>query len=427
METGRAYREYGISTAGKAVLWSATDIFSLYFLTDVAHLPAGLAGGLFFIFLSWNALCDPVVGWLWDRHFTWRRPPRRYFSVGMVLTSTLFVLTFVAPLSGAVQIAMVLSFGLAFRTAFAAIDVPHNALLAKLSEAGCCPVRLSAIRYGAATLASIITVYIVGLALKADAATEPFHMFLMSVLLAAIGGFLFLRFFPVVPAPAEPQMVTGNTSRDSMSAGSVQFAALAGVAGVLFGATLMTVITGIFFKNAPYIAKYLFHDTGWAVDALTVFLVGKLLCLGLLLSDGCRKREKLLLFVFLASTLVAGMAMLLPPGRLIFLTVLLVLGVTLGGINMLSWALLPALAEELRTAGFDNSVTRLFGLFTALTKIGIAASGLVLGWVLELSDLTRQPEGGAWIYAVCGILTVVASALAGLGFAYHHPHRRAAA
>lgn len=156
------------------MLWAAMEMLSLYFMTDVAKLEPRLAGALFCLFMVFNALCDPCVGAYWDRQTV--PPSKTYYAVGMSLTALLFILTFVTVGTGTATLVVVILSGLALRMGFSAIDVPHNAMLAGLTSSGCSPVRLSAVRFFAATMASIFTVHMAGFALRGGDALSLIHI-----------------------------------------------------------------------------------------------------------------------------------------------------------------------------------------------------------------------------------------------------------
>ncbi len=380
------------------------ELLSLYFMTDVAKLESRFAGTLFCLFMLFNALSDPLVGAYWDRKAI--APSKSYYAIGICFTALFFVLTFVAVGSGTATLAIVNLSGLALRICFSAIDVPHNAMLARLTTAGCSPLRLSAVRFFAATMASIFTVHMAGFALRSGDTPGRFALF--AVGLAIAGACLFLLFLPKLSG--RPRLLPLAQAPAGRRSGALA------TCGVLIGATIMAVIGGLYSKSAVYVAKYLFLDAGWASDALAIFLIGRLASMVLL---GVRLRDEQVMGLLLPLSLCAAAACaiaLLPPSRENYLVALGLLGFAVGSINIVSWAALPSLVGNMRAAGFRLSETFLFGLFTSLTKVGLALSGLVLGWVVALSGIPQAVRGGAGTYIACGAIAFAGSLLAAAGF-----------
>ncbi|MTJ09472.1 MFS transporter [Anabaena sp. UHCC 0204] len=70
---------YGVGTLGQSMTGNIGVIFMLLFFTNVAGIPAGLAGSILMIGKIWDAINDPMVGWLtdntksrrWGRRLPW--------------------------------------------------------------------------------------------------------------------------------------------------------------------------------------------------------------------------------------------------------------------------------------------------------------------------------------------------------------------
>lgn len=70
---------YGIGTLGQSMAGNMTAIFMLSFFTNVAGISPALAGGILLIGKIWDAINDPLIGWLsdqtkslrWGRRLSW--------------------------------------------------------------------------------------------------------------------------------------------------------------------------------------------------------------------------------------------------------------------------------------------------------------------------------------------------------------------
>lgn len=58
---------YGAGDLGAAIATAINGFFLLNFLINVAGLRPGIAGNIFLVAKIWDAINDPIVGWLTDR------------------------------------------------------------------------------------------------------------------------------------------------------------------------------------------------------------------------------------------------------------------------------------------------------------------------------------------------------------------------
>ena len=126
---------YGFGDTSNTVSYTVTSLLFLFFLTDVAHLNPALAGVVLLAGKFWDAVTDPLTGYVSD-HLHTPLGRRRPFFVGAALPFALtFVLMWVVPqrLSQGglfVYYAFAYSLHITFFTAYA---VPYQALAAELT------------------------------------------------------------------------------------------------------------------------------------------------------------------------------------------------------------------------------------------------------------------------------------------------------
>ncbi|HIK45212.1 MAG TPA: MFS transporter, partial [Leptolyngbyaceae cyanobacterium M65_K2018_010] len=127
---------YGVGELAAAVPASLSAFFVLYFFTTVAGLTPALAGSVILIGRLWDAINDPLIGWLsdrtvspWGRRFPWMLGG----AVPMALCAML--LWTVPPFAsqGSIFAYYVVLSVFAF-AAFTAVQLPYTALAAELSD-----------------------------------------------------------------------------------------------------------------------------------------------------------------------------------------------------------------------------------------------------------------------------------------------------
>jgi GPH family glycoside/pentoside/hexuronide:cation symporter len=127
---------YGTGELAAAVPSSLSAFFLLYFFTDVAGMTPALAGGVLMFGRLWDAINDPLIGWLSDR----TRSPlgRRYpwMLAGAVPLSICFILLWTVP-PVETQWGLFTYYAVLSLFAFASltsVQLPYTALAAELSD-----------------------------------------------------------------------------------------------------------------------------------------------------------------------------------------------------------------------------------------------------------------------------------------------------
>ncbi|NER81967.1 MAG: MFS transporter [Leptolyngbya sp. SIO1D8] len=127
---------YGIGELAAALPASLSAFFILYFLTEVAGLNPALAGSVLLLGRIWDAVNDPLVGWLSDRTQSalGRRFPWMLGGIGPLAICSV-LLWWVPPVES--QGGLFVYYGLlsvVTFAAFTAVQLPHTALAAELSD-----------------------------------------------------------------------------------------------------------------------------------------------------------------------------------------------------------------------------------------------------------------------------------------------------
>lgn len=126
---------YGVGISGLWMVFMTTALYLFYFYTDVFGLSPKEAGFVFFIATMWDAVTDPLMGWLASRTRTRWGQYRPYILVGAVPLSIAFLLMFLRPEWAIGHLATyALITQLLFRTAFTVVYIPYTALIARLSR-----------------------------------------------------------------------------------------------------------------------------------------------------------------------------------------------------------------------------------------------------------------------------------------------------
>ncbi|WP_199246556.1 MFS transporter [[Phormidium] sp. ETS-05] len=126
---------FGAGDLGTAITANLSVFFLLFFFTNVAGLPAGLAGSVLMIGKIWDAFNDPIIGWLSDN--TRSRWGRRYPWVifGAVPFGIIFFLYWIVPpFSQGLLFGYYAIIALLFNTAYTCVNLPYSALTPELTQ-----------------------------------------------------------------------------------------------------------------------------------------------------------------------------------------------------------------------------------------------------------------------------------------------------
>jgi GPH family glycoside/pentoside/hexuronide:cation symporter len=194
---------YGAGELGPAMAGSTIIFFQLVFLTDVAGMNPALAGSVLLVARIWDAVNDPLIGWLsdhtrtpWGRRLPWMVASALPFS-GFFLMFWL-VPEFTGPYAEWQHFIYYLVVALLFSTFSTALGLPHSSLTAELSRDYDERSRLTAYRMGfslAGSVGGLIVALVVFQILKDAPKTIQYTVFgaavatigLISVLLCLTG------------------------------------------------------------------------------------------------------------------------------------------------------------------------------------------------------------------------------------------------
>ena len=388
----RAKLIYGVGDIGNAVVNSAVQFFLLAFYTDGALIAAGLAGTALWVAKLWDAVNDPLFGWLSDRTSSRFGKRRVYMIFGALPLAVSIVLLWRVPagLPDVAVFAWIAATFIFYDTMNTITSVPYYALTAELTEDYDERSSLTAYR-----MVLGVPAYLVGAALTPAIAglfaTKPEGYQAVGLLYAAIA------------AAALWIAAAGIRERKALSYRRSQTPPLRA-----FGATL---------RNRPFvrlIVAYLIANVAFAltqtlmayfvtyqlrmekqvplVMGLLLVTIGLFLFPWKMLSERWNKGPAYALGLAIVGGAVA-LTFFLPhePTPLIYL-VAVVAGVGFSAQWIFPWAMVPDVVEVDQLETGEHRGGMYYGVWGFTSKLTAALGVALSGWVLQISGYVPNVE-----------------------------------
>ena len=147
---------YGLGDAGTGLAATQLGFYLFPFFTCAAGLPAFIAGSLLTVIKVWDALNDPLIGWLSD-HTNTRWGPRLpwMLSAALPLGISLGAMWWVPSGDLVQRTGYYVVMAILLMTAYTSVNLPYAALSTELTPNTAIRTRLNAARFTGSILAGL--------------------------------------------------------------------------------------------------------------------------------------------------------------------------------------------------------------------------------------------------------------------------------
>ncbi len=147
---------YGLGDAGTGLAATQLGFYLFPFFTGIAGLPALIAGSLLMVIKIWDAINDPLIGWMSD-HTNTRWGPRLPWMIGAAapLGISLAAMWWVPPGDLNQKTTYYIIVAILLMTAYTSVNLPFAALSTELTEDTRIRTRLNAARFTGSILAGL--------------------------------------------------------------------------------------------------------------------------------------------------------------------------------------------------------------------------------------------------------------------------------
>ena len=392
---------YGLPGLGAGYMYLLMSLYVMKFSTDVLLIAPAVMGVIFSISRIWDAVSDPIAGYLSDRTTFKFGRRRTWMLISFIPISFGFLAVFSPPESmqgQSLDLWMMIAI-LSFYSAITLLNVPHMALGAELSEDYHERTRLFGVRHIGFTLGSILA--LVSMSLLISEENNPdgdVRQLAGSLAFYAIGAMSLMIFFAVSKLKENPEFqnrVNKNPFKAFRDVWINPHAKILII--VLFIENLGGAVIGVL---TLYVTQYIVEAPAWAPLIIFAYMLPSALSVPLWIPLS-RRFGKIRLWVFsLAFTGISFGGIFIIPfldsvtDRLIVMFI----GAALGGMAAgCGGAIGPSVKGDV--IDYDEYLTgerKEGSYFAALNFVFKSATGIMLlvtGFVLQFSGfIPNQPQ-----------------------------------
>jgi GPH family glycoside/pentoside/hexuronide:cation symporter len=386
---------YGVGDVGNAVVNSAVQFFLMFFYTDGALIAPALASSALLVGKIWDAINDPLFGWLSDRTTSRFGKRRVYMIFGALPLAISIMLLWRVPrgLQDVGTFAWIAATFILYDTMWTLTNVPYYALTAELTDDYDERASLTAFRMVLGVPAYIVgaalTPLIVGLFLSKRTGygvVGLLHGILAAaVLWIAAAGLRERKRIAESKAEASPWRTFLDTLKNRPFLRLIAAYLLANVAFALIRTLLAYFLT----------YQLGMEDQVPVVMFLLLLFVAVFLFPWKRLSEHWNKGPAYALGLAIGGLAVAS-TFLLPqePTPWVYL-IAVVAGVGFSAQWVFPWAMVPDVVEFDRLATGEHRGGMYYGVWGLATKISDALGIAAAGWVLQLYGYVPNVEQSA--------------------------------
>lgn len=410
---------FGVGDLGGNLFFTIMGFYLLYYFTDVVGMVPALAGTALMIGKVWDAITDPITGYLSDRTKSrWGRR-RPYMFAGSIL-SFFCMLWIFTPVASTSQMKLFFYFAFiycALNTAYTLVNIPYAALLPELTEDYQQRTILTGYRMSFAVLGTFV-----GAALVMPLVS----VFNWSVMGAIMGFIMLVSALLTIIAIKEPKHGSAMLEEGFLKTFKEVLKEKVFLSALLpwtFFITGTSMIQGALV----YYFGHIFGNEELFQTALIALLTFSLVCIPLWVKIAGKIGKKACYMIGMTIMAVAVMVFsLLGPkfGPIFGVVVMGLAGIGLSTHYVMPHAILPDIVEYdaiMQEKGRREGVFS--SLWTFSSKLGQALALALNGWILSLFNYQSAQASSLsniGIILICGPLPLVWY-LAGLWILNNYP------
>ncbi len=385
---------FGVGDLGGNLFFTAMGFWTLNYLTDTVGIAAAAAGFAIMIGKIWDAVTDPMMGFLSDRTRTrWgrRRPYLLFGSVPLLLTMWAFFTAprFSSPLVGVLWATLALCL---LNTAYTVVNIPYGALTPELTRDFRERTTLNGYRFSFAVIGTILGAAAVLPVVDLAGGDRRLGFSLVGLLFGVVMAATILATFFSVREPDVTRL-----PKPTAKFFETFLAVFRNPAYVRLLLVYACHLTGITFVQTilVYYFKYIYRNEGMTTVAMMLLLLTAMACVPISVAVSARIGKKRTYQLALGIVAVGCMAIFFLGhilGMTFTLAVMAVAGVGVGFAYVPPFAMLPDVVEVDAIRSKNRKEGAFYGMWTFVSKLGVALAAALAGLFLSLAGFVPDVE-----------------------------------
>lgn len=386
---------FGVGDLGGNLFFTAMGFYTLNYLTDTVGIAAVLAGAAVLIGKIWDAVTDPMMGFISDRtRSRWgrRRPYFLFGALPLLLTMWYF---FSAPdynkaqLPGMIWAIVTLCL---LNTAYTVVNIPYGSLTPEITKDYKERTALNGYRFSFAVIGTILGAAVVLPIIDLAGGARRGYPLVGLIFGCIMAATIMVTFFAVrepshadTPRPKEKFFATFRV----VFKNNIYMRLAAVYTLNLTGITLVQTILLYYFK-------YIYKDEAMTTVAMILLLGVAMICVPvsvLVAKKIGKKRTYQMALAILAVSCIAIFAFGHIFGMMFTLAVMIFAGVGIGFGYVPPFAMLPDVVEVDAVQTGSRKEGAYYGMWTFFSKIGVALAAALTGVLLELAGYQANLAG----------------------------------
>lgn len=388
---------FGVCDLGGNLFFTAMGFWSLNYLTDTVALSAAAAGLAIMIGKFWDAVTDPMMGYISDRTRTKMGRRRPYILFGAIPLGLSMWYFFTNPhIANPVLLTVWATVALcALNTFYTIVNIPYSALTPELTQDYNERTSLNSFRFGFAVIGTIlgaaIVLPIVNLFPERSRGFSAAGLVMgVAMLVTALITFFSVR----EPDHSKEDLPTEGFFETYLSVFKNRAYVI-----LLFTYALNVLALNFLQGILVYYFKYIYFAENLTTIAMVILLVVAMLCIPLSVPISKRIGKKLtyqLGFVILATVCAVLYLFGHVLGIQFFFAMMFLAGIGLGLAYVAPWAMIPDTIEWDAVRSGRRKEGAYYGMWTFMSKSGqalsIGLSGLILSASGYASGAAQTPK-----------------------------------
>ena len=373
---------YGLGDFGANMVFQSVVLFLMFYFTDVFLITASAAGTIFLISKIWDAVSDPIMGYISDKTKTRWGQKRPYLLFGAMPLGMCMALLFYTPtLAGNLKIPYALAIFLLVCTAYTVVNIPYGALTANLTLDTNERSRLTGYRMFFAVAG---TLFVAG-------ATKP----LVGLFPNPVSGWRFIGIlFGAIAAAFS--LITFASVRERVPHSETEEYKLKDIASTLsvnkpfiflsIGVFLHLCAIGVVASMVNYLFKYNFNREDFIpVAFLSMFSTAAVaIPLWVVISNKIGKKKAFNIGMGLLAVILAILYFVKKYDTAVFVVLFVAAGISVSTVFFSPWAMIPDTVEYSQWKTGMRREGIIYGFFYFSQKLAAACAGFITGTGLTL-------------------------------------------